>query len=272
LGRLRSAANPESGIISYQYDNANNLTAKADARGIITNYAYDVLNRVTGTTYSDGTPAVTYTYDTAPTYGLGRLAQVSNNISTTSMSYDAMGRVVTSQQTTDGQTYSFSYGYNYAGALVAETYPSGRVLTTGYDPANRATGISGTLHGGVTNYAASATYAAHGALAQVWYGNNLVDNYVYNNRLQVSSFSTNVNNNGSNTFLQLQPQWGTTNNNGNLQGMDEYNGGLPLYPGWLHFTESYLYDGVDRLAYALDSSSNCSPAANYACWFRGSEL
>ena len=174
------------------------------------------------------------------------------------MTYDPLGRVITSQQTTAGQAYNFSYGYNSASALTSETYPSGRVLTTGYDPANRATGIAGTLNAAVTNYAASATYAAHGGLAQVSYGNTLVDNYTYNNRLQVLTLSTSINGNPGNIFLWLAYNWGTTNNNGTLQGMEEYNGGLPLYPSWLHFTQTYLYDGVNRLGYALDSGSSCS--------------
>ncbi len=37
-----------------------------------------------------------------------------------------------------GQTYSFRYSYNLAGALTSETYPSGRVITNSYDGANRS--------------------------------------------------------------------------------------------------------------------------------------
>src|SRR5581483_3664577 len=42
--------------------------------------------------------------------------------------YDALGRVSSSAQTTNGKTYLFSYKYNLAGALTSETYPSGRVV------------------------------------------------------------------------------------------------------------------------------------------------
>jgi YD repeat-containing protein len=58
LSRLTSATNPESGTVSYQYDNNGNLTLKTDARNIVTcfgNWAnsacdsstlgYDGLNR-----------------------------------------------------------------------------------------------------------------------------------------------------------------------------------------------------------------------------------
>ncbi|HLA95863.1 MAG TPA: RHS repeat domain-containing protein [Pyrinomonadaceae bacterium] len=46
-----TAANLESGTISYTYDNSGNLTGKTDARSIVTSYAYDALNRVTQRSY-----------------------------------------------------------------------------------------------------------------------------------------------------------------------------------------------------------------------------
>ena len=56
-------------------------------------------------------------------------------------SYDPLGRASQSQQTTVGQTYSMVYGYDLAGYLVSETYPSGRVVTTTYDTAGRLAGV-----------------------------------------------------------------------------------------------------------------------------------
>jgi YD repeat-containing protein len=49
---LRTAANPESGTISYQYDDNGNLVVKTDARGVSTHFAYDSLNRVTRRWYN----------------------------------------------------------------------------------------------------------------------------------------------------------------------------------------------------------------------------
>jgi uncharacterized protein RhaS with RHS repeats len=82
------------------------------------------------------TPAVTYTYDQGA-YGIGRLYEVQNaNSSTRYSNYDALGRVTSSTQSTF-TNYNFTYAYNLAGSLTSETYPSGRVITTKYDGANR---------------------------------------------------------------------------------------------------------------------------------------
>jgi len=129
-GRLTVTVQPESGAVVYQYDQASNVASATDSRNYVKNYSYDALNRLTKITYSDGTPTVTYAYDTA-TNGKGRLQSVSNGNSTTQYTaYDPLGRVLQSIQTTGGTPYTFSYTYNLAGALKTETYPDGRVLTT----------------------------------------------------------------------------------------------------------------------------------------------
>ncbi len=44
-----------------------------------------------------------------------------------------MGRLLTNQQITDGQTYQTSYQYDAFGKLLTETYPSGRTVKTDYN-------------------------------------------------------------------------------------------------------------------------------------------
>src|SRR5207244_3143341 len=112
LARLLSATNPESGAICYGalssgqcqgngYDGNGNLVYKTDARSVVSSYVYDALNRPTSRTYSDGTPAVTYTYDsTSIANGKGRLASESSSVASYSYSgYDALGRVSGGAQT-----------------------------------------------------------------------------------------------------------------------------------------------------------------------------
>ena len=139
LGRLTQAANPESGTVKYAWDNVGNLGGRTDARNVTTSYSYDALNRITGSSYNDGTtPGTGYGYDTASPYGIGRLASVSNTASVAMNygAYDPMGRVTSSNQQVLGQTYPFTYVYNVAGDLISETYPSGRVIVPSYDTAD----------------------------------------------------------------------------------------------------------------------------------------
>lgn len=133
LGRMSQSSEPEPGTRSYLYDAGGNLWNTTGGRKIARGYTYDAFDRLTSITYWDNgvTPTVAYTYDGANVpYGRGQLAQVSNaNSSTSYLSYDPYGRVTSSAQLAGGQSYTFAYSYNLAGALTNETYPSGRVLT-----------------------------------------------------------------------------------------------------------------------------------------------
>ncbi|HXR74699.1 MAG TPA: RHS repeat domain-containing protein [Bryobacteraceae bacterium] len=98
--------NPESGTINYRYDAAGNLVWRDDNMGRQTCYSYDALNRVIqkiyftgnyavqggncaavpGSAYLADSPTVSYSYDSANiSYGIGRLAKVTNGISTTTI-------------------------------------------------------------------------------------------------------------------------------------------------------------------------------------------
>lgn len=68
-----------------------------------------------------------------------RLTAVSNAVSTsTNDCFDPLGRITQSTQTTAGgpnSPYLFTYQYNLAGEQTQIKYPSGRIVTTGYDNA-----------------------------------------------------------------------------------------------------------------------------------------
>ena len=70
LSQLLTASNPESGTITYTYDDDGNLITKTDARSIVTTHTYDALHRLTGKTYSNGDPAISYFYDQTSYNGL----------------------------------------------------------------------------------------------------------------------------------------------------------------------------------------------------------
>jgi YD repeat-containing protein len=190
LNRLKNTANPESGTTLYDYDENSNLKTKTDARGVITTFEYDDLNRRLSKTHSDGTPAVTYSYDTA-TLGVGRLTGVTSTATTFSIpSYDSLGRVKTSTQLTDGISYTMSYDYNRTGSLIRQTYPSGRIVDIENDNAGRIAGIkngSGVYYAGAAPGDADAIqYSAHGNISTMKLGNNLWEHATLNSRLQTT--------------------------------------------------------------------------------------
>jgi RHS repeat-associated protein len=255
LRRLTSATNPESGTVSYQYDNNGNLAQKTDARGVVTTFGmYDALNRVTSRSYNDGTPAVTYSYDTS-TRGIGRLASVGSSVSTTNYTvYDAIGRLTSQNQVTDGQTYIMSYAYNLAGSRTSTTYPSGRVVTSEYDAANRPAGVrdqsSGVYYdGGAASDATNRIqYAAHGAVSVMKLGNGLWEHTNFNNRLQPTEIGLGTSST-STSVLGLTYNYGGTNNNGNVQSISYTGGGLS-------YTQSFGYDSLNRLTTSNENSGS----------------
>ena len=185
-GWLQLTTQPESGNTLYTQDALGNVATKTDARGTMTAYTYDVLNRLTHKTYTDGTPEVIYTYDSSNIpYSIGRLAQVaSNGTYTTNQAFDPLGNVVTAASSRLGEAYPFSYTYNLAGALTSEMLPSGRKLNYGYDGAGRENSLSGTVGGQGKNYVTYVGYTPDSQVGLIGYGNNTWHATNYNSRLQ----------------------------------------------------------------------------------------
>ena len=167
LSRLRTAINPESGTVSYQYDDNGNLAVKTDARAVSTHFEYDALNRVTRRWYNGSNllnqlthnvPALPsgvglsnearFYYDSqtlpqgAPSYARGSatgrvVAQTYGSGSNGDYyAYDVLGRQTLKIQQTGGVNYQVSAGYDLSGALTTVTYPSGHTVINSYDQAD----------------------------------------------------------------------------------------------------------------------------------------
>lgn len=264
LTRLTAASNPESGNITFGYDNNGNQTTKTDARPLTVTRYYDGLNRLVSETYSDNTtPNVTYSYD-SPTVknGVGRLAGISSSVSTSTVGqYDPLGHILQSAQATAGQTYVFGYMHSLAGSLLTETYPSGRVVTNSYDAANRALSVAGKTGSSTSTYVSSIQYAPHGAVQSEQLGNGLYEKTGFNSRLQPTQISLGTLNN-SVSVLGLAYGYNTgsaKNNNGNVLSQ------TITVPGLSSLTQTYSYDGINRLTQAVElgSSQTWSQIYNY---------
>ena len=230
-------------------------------------HTYDKLDRITGTSYSGGgtdfssTPAVTYTYSAGASTSCKnkhRLTSVSSSISTTSYScYDGLARVTTSSQQTGGTTYSFSYAYNPDDTLKSVTYPSTRKLAYQYDAAGRLTAV-GENTVGATDYASAISYKPHGGINSLTLGNGLYESWAYNQRLQPTQIKLGTTSGGSDK-LKLDFNYGTTNNknNGNLTKQ------IITRPSLTALTQTYTYDGANRLKTAAESGAGTAWSRSY---------
>ncbi len=271
LKRLREATNRESGTITYTYDAGGNLATRTDQRGTKTFQPYDGRNRPTSFSYSDGTPAVTYTYDedfpipdhTEENSPVGRLTKVASSASESTYRYDALGRAASSMQETDEQPYVFGYTYNLAGALQSLTYPSGRAVSYAHNNAGRVTAAYGGA-GQTDPYASEGTYAPHGAITSLKLGNGLYETVLYNNRLQPHDMKLGTAAGGDGKW-RLENVYGSTSNNGNVLEQRISAPGLPTA-----ITEFYKYDRFNRIALAVEQPQypaevTCSTASGTFC-------
>ncbi len=139
LNRPTFIIHPDNTSDTYTYDVHDNVLTRVDANGTTTTNSYDAANRCVGTTVAVGpgvsndTTFETYTYD-----GLNRTVLASDDDSVVQRDYDSLSNVVTESLQGDVTAMTF----DGMGNPLTCVYPSGRVLTYGYDSLNRLSSIS----------------------------------------------------------------------------------------------------------------------------------
>lgn len=282
LSRLTSAFNPESGTTSYGYDPVGNLSQKIDARGVQTDYVYDQLNRVTHRNYStpggvpanyQASPNITFTYDD-PNIAIskGKLTKVSTGAgagtSTTEyLSFDILGRVTRSMQTTDDIEYGggtdpnywMTYSYNLAGALIEQQYPSGRTVKNILSNNGDLSVVESKKNhtGGYWHYGDSFSYSPGGAVTGMQLGNGHWESSSFNSRLQPEHINLGITP-GATNILQLYYSYSTAQNNGDILSQtitvptvvkdgNTYSGFVAV--------QNYTYDALNRIDDASETVS-----------------
>jgi RHS repeat-associated protein len=266
LSRPTSATTPEAqNNTRYFYYTTSSSTLcsgnpsvacqRTDERGITANYSYDALDRLTGMTYSNGDPSVSYSYDQTSYNGLtiangkGRRTGMSDASGQTGWSYDAMGRVAAEERTIGSVTATLGYSHNLDGSLASVTYPSGRTVTYTVSAVGRPLTAVDNGHSITYVGSANATYAPQGALATASYGANIAFSATYNNRLLLSGIEG-YNTSTSTTFFERQPAY-------------NYNGTVSSVTNVLNSsrTQSFTYDYLNRII----SAQSTAISGTY-CW------
>jgi RHS repeat-associated protein len=166
LSRLLTSSNPETGQITYTYDANGNVLTKTDARNITTNYSpsghpIDALNRVTGVSYSNGDPSLTFTYDGTGCLGLSACQNIGHRTSMTdgagseSWAYQTdkpNSRSIhreqrTTNSTPNNITKTTTYYLDLAGNVTQIVYPTGRTVNYTHDSADRPSTATDATNG-----------------------------------------------------------------------------------------------------------------------------
>ena len=217
FSRLLIADNKETGKICYGkwnnqgscsggYDANGNLLFKTDARGILTTYSYDDLNRLTSKSYSgdiSNTRPAYYSYDGLTIQGaaaqgtsnaIGRLTTSDGGPFAKKLyAYDAVGRINSSNGCYNGYFYKFNaWGvFDMAGNLTQINYPGGHRLDQVWDASGHLKSSSAQnmyVASGPISILQSAKYFADGSPNIMTLGNGaVVENFNENSRLQLQS-------------------------------------------------------------------------------------
>jgi RHS repeat-associated protein len=280
LGRLLFAKQPEQEVnttftftdsitsnsqwsVKYEYDDNGNIIKTTDARGVFIQATYDNFNRLKVRDYSDSTPDVLYFYDgkyldvndnlqMAAGSVKGKTTGVKSSVSKKNFtSFDNLGRILASQQITDGQIYNFAYQYNLT-ALIAETYPSGRVINFDFNKDGDLSLVAGQVTNASKTYANSFNYNSNGAVESLRLGNGKWESAKYNSRQQMTQIGLGSGSTDK-SLLKLTLDYGdNTLNNGAVRSQTIQ---VPTAGANQGFTASqnYTYDNLNRLQSATET-------------------
>lgn len=268
-------------------DDNGNVTSVTQGNSVVTDYAYDALNRNTSmTTHPTGgsTLVTSYTFDgngnvatrttadsVVTTYtrdNLDRLTQIAaSGLSTITYAYDELSRRTSMVDVTGTTTYTYdrmgrmtqaaqpngttSYVYDLDSNRTTLTYPGSSAVTYSYSYAGRLSSL--TDWGSRTS---SYTYTAAGLAATVTLPNSMITTYTYDRAQRL----TNLTNVISSTTITSHAY--TLDSEGNRTALSEFVSGITTGA-----SDSFglTYDGLERLtavtttnaeSFTLDGASN----------------
>ncbi len=162
-------------------------------------------------------------------------------------SYDSWNRLTGETRHISQSSYTVSYQYDVANRLTTLTYPEGMEIVYSYDDLGRTTEIKRYVDGSNDELLMSnIQYTVESLLTHVDYGNGLKAFFSYDSEDRISTIDVR---NGEISYLDLDF---TFDNSSNITQI--VNGWRDTDSDWHSQTESYNYDGVDRLTSASCNS------------------
>lgn len=141
FGDIIQEMSPDRGTTIFYYNARGLMISKTDARNVTVNYRYDAAGRLIGRAYPSEVLNETFTYDevSAGAIGKGRLTSMKDAAGSSRYFFDSAGRVSGEIRTIGSANHTVSYTYDASGSgrLISMTYPSGRIISYGYDALGR---------------------------------------------------------------------------------------------------------------------------------------
>jgi RHS repeat-associated protein len=229
----------------YVYDNVGNVATFTDCKGNDTTFTYDDIYRLTQIQYEDlSTVDFTYDLNSNRTQMEDDAPSANDYVEYT---YDYWNRLTTEKRHISTSTYEVAYQYDVANRLTALTYPDDMDILYSYDDLNRITEIKRYVDGSNDEILMDGVqYDVENLLTQFDYGNDLQATFSYdaNDRILTIDLKD-----GATSYIDLDF---TYNNNSSLTQL--VNGWRDTSSTWHSETESYSYDGLDRLTSASCTS------------------
>ncbi len=245
LNELTQLVSPDTGTTAYTYDSAGNRATQTDANGNVSNYSYDVLNRVTQVSYTGASGLTSsFVYDTVnnicggtENFAKGRLTSFTDASGDTQYCYDRFGKLTRKQVTNNGLVSTWLFTYTNAGSISSITYPSGMVVNYAHNTLGETTQVTVTQGSTTTTLVDNVSYLPFGPLKSLSFpvpaggsaANPLTQSRTYDNDYAIQSVG------GLNYGVNVQ---------GNITSIVDVSGG-----------NTYEYDNLDRLSKVKDSTT-----------------
>ncbi|MBK7951191.1 MAG: RHS repeat protein [Deltaproteobacteria bacterium] len=257
LGRRITTTDPDSGVWKFGFDVAGNIVYQDTPAANQSVYmCYDAMSRIQRRCISSGPDLYSsticssacqgaetessYVYDSVAngSFGIGRLASVTDASGSAFFRYDSRGRIRYESKTILERTATLEYGFNAGGQPATVKYPDGDIVTYNY----RSDGSLGAITSADATYVSSMHYDLYGRASRIQRGNGVVDDINFYNEGQGARLqSVAVTKAGISTpHLSLAYQYDSL---GKLRQVTDNRNGS----GQLANNATFEYDAVGRL-------------------------
>lgn len=230
-GNRTLLSDPDAGNIASTYNAFGQLLTQTDARGLTTEWMYDILGRPIQKNENEGEFVTTWIYDNSPN-GIGMLSGVFySNGTSDEYYYDGLSRPIRQKQTIDGKEFTMQSAYDNLGRTERITYADGFTVKYAYQ------------NGFLTELLDNATNASiwkatgqdqWGNIYASEYGNTLHYAKTFDDLGRLQSLTATVQ--GSQNAIQ---DWSYTYDNmGNIESRNDYV---------TNQNEHFTYDNLNRL-------------------------